>query len=178
MRVRDHIALSTAGAALLRPWLGRGALGLWAGSVLIDLDHYVWFCLRRRDWNPVSAVRFFNGADPPQDSTTRVLHRHEAALALLLLGLRQRWLLPVALGVISHVALDAHHQARMEEARGAALKRDDFSCQACGMRSPHISTHLRRQPWLLPSYGMEHLISLCGPCHEAAHAGRGDPAWN
>jgi hypothetical protein len=91
--------------------------------------------------------------------------------------LRQRWLLPLALGVISHVALDAHHRTRMQEARGAALKRDDFCCQACGMRSPDVGTHLLRQPWLLPSYGIEHLISLCGPCHEAAHAGGGDPAW-
>ena len=40
MRVRDHIALSTAGAVLVLPRLRGGALGLWAGSVLIDTDHY------------------------------------------------------------------------------------------------------------------------------------------
>ena len=48
MRVRDHIALSTAGAVLARPWLDSGALGLWAGGVMVDVDHYAWFCVRRR----------------------------------------------------------------------------------------------------------------------------------
>jgi hypothetical protein len=177
MRVRDHIALSTAGAALLRPWFRRGVVGLWAASVLIDVDHYAWFCLQQRAWNPFAAVRFFNGALAPQHAGTRVLHTPAAPLALLLLSVRQRRLLPAALGVSLHVALDAHHDARMGEARRAALERDDFTCQACGTRAAHVGTHLRRQPWLLPSYGPRHLISLCPECHEAAHARKLDVAW-
>jgi len=170
MRVRDHIALSTAGAGLLHPWLGRGAVGLWAGSVLIDVDHYAWFCLRQRRWNPLAAMRFFNEAHAPQHSATRVLHSPVAPLAVLLLGVRRRSLLPVALGMGLHVALDRRHEARMDEVRGAALERDDFSCQVCGTRAPHVGTHLRRQPWVLPSYGAQNLVSLCAPCHESAHA--------
>ena len=65
MRVRDHIALSTAGSALLSRWFGRGVISIWAGAVLIDVDHYVWFCLRERRLNPMSAVRYFNGAYTP-----------------------------------------------------------------------------------------------------------------
>jgi hypothetical protein len=170
MRVRDHIAFSTGGAVLLRRLLGRGALGLWAGSVLIDLDHYVWFGLRQHRWNPLAAARFFNEANPPQHSATRVLHSPVAPLAVLLLGVRRPPLLPVALGMGLHVALDAHHDARMNEARRAALERDDFSCQVCGTRAPPVDTHLRRQPWLLPSYRAQNLISLCPSCHEAEHA--------
>jgi hypothetical protein len=170
MRVRDHIALSTAGAALLHPWLGRGVLGLWAGSVLIDVDHYAWFCLRHRRCNPRAAVRFFNEAHPPQHSATKLLHSPVAPIAVLLLGARRGWLLPVALGMGMHVALDAHHEARMDEARGAALERDGFSCRACGTRAPHVRTHVRRQPWLLPSYEAENLVALCASCHEDAHA--------
>lgn len=76
MRVRDHVAVSTAGAALLSPWLGRGVLSPWASSILIDADHYLWFCLRQRRLNPVAAVRFFNGLirriiQPPASSTVR-----------------------------------------------------------------------------------------------------------
>jgi hypothetical protein len=176
MRVRDHIALSTAGAALLGPWVGRGVLGLWAGSVLIDADHYVWFCLRRRRLNPLAAVRFFNEARPPQRSATRVLHSRAALIAAFLLGARRRGLLPVALGMCLHVVLDAHHEVRMRKARVAALERDEFACQACGTRAPSVSTHLEQQPWLFPSYETRHLTSLCDPCHEAAHA-RGRGAW-
>jgi hypothetical protein len=178
MRVRDHIALSTAGAALLHPWLRRGAIGLWAGSILVDIDHYVWFCVREGRCNPVAAMRFFNEAHPPQHAVTRVLHSPVAPLAVLLMGTHRRALVPVALGMALHLGLDLRHELRMGEARAAAMERDDFSCQACGTRASHVGTHLRRQPWLLPSYDAQNLVSLCAPCHAAAHAReRGAGAW-
>jgi hypothetical protein len=155
---------------VLRPWLGRGAAGFWAGSVLIDVDHYAWFCLRQHCWSPVAAMRFFNEAHAPQHSATRVLHSPVAPIAVLALAAHRRWLLPVAVGMALHVVLDARHEARMDEARGAALERDGFSCQMCGARA-HVGTHLRRQPWLLPAYSEQDLISLCAPCHVSAHTG-------
>lgn len=177
MRVRDHIALSAAGAALWGPSAGR-ALGFVAGSVLIDADHYAWFCLRQRRLNPLAAVSFFNAADPPQHPATRVLHAPVTLLAVFLVGARRHRLLPVALGMGLHVALDAYHEARMNAARAAALERDEFSCQGCGTRAPHVRPHVRHQPWLLPSYRTQDLISLCGRCHEAAHAGGMEPvSW-
>jgi hypothetical protein len=178
MRVRDHLVLSAAGAALLRPWAGRSVLGLVAGGVLIDADHYAWFCLRQRSLSPVAAARFFNGARPPQHSGTRALHSPLMLLGVLLAGIHQRRLLPVALGMSLHVALDAHHRARMDKARAAALLRDRSSCQACGSQAPPVDTHIMRQPWLLPSYATGNLISLCRPCHEAAHQNaRGSRLW-
>jgi hypothetical protein len=171
MRVRDHIALSTAGVALARPTARDRALGFWAGSVLIDVDHYLWFCLRERSWKPTAAVRFFNEARPPQHSTTRVLHSPVAPLAFLVLGLRHRALTWVGLGMLLHIALDLQHEARMDRARAAALERDGFTCQVCGARAPDVGTHLHEQPWLLPSYEVENLVALCDSCHELAHSG-------
>jgi hypothetical protein len=153
-------------------------MGLWAGSVLIDLDHYLWFCVQQRRWNPLAAMRFFNEAHPPQDAATRVLHSPLAPLAFILLGVRRRALLPVALGMVLHVALDVHHEARMNEARAAAIERDNFSCQVCGTGEARVGTHLKQQPWLLPSYEPRNLVSLCTACHEAAHArGRWAGSW-
>lgn len=178
MRVRDHMVLSTAAAALLSRRVGRSVLGLWAGSVLIDADHYVWFCLRQRRLNPLAAIRFFNEADPPQHSTTRILHSPGALLAALLVGVRRRQVLPVALGMGLHVALDAFHRARMGAARAAALERDGFACQACGERAPHVFAHVWHQPRLMPSYATQNLISLCGGCHRVAHTrGTGSGLW-
>jgi 5-methylcytosine-specific restriction endonuclease McrA len=68
-----------------------------------------------------------------------------------------------------HVALDVRHETRMDEARGAALARDAFSCQACGARGPDVVGHLRSQPRLLPSYDPRNVVALCGRCHDAAH---------
>ena len=177
MRVRDHVLISTAGAVLAAPFVGPSAVGLWMGGVLIDADHYVWFCLRQRRLSPLAAVRFFNQADPPQHSATRALHSPPVLVAALLLGLRRRGLLPLALGMGLHVALDTYHRAHMDQARLVALARDGYSCQVCRTATPPIGVHTRRQPWLLPSYSAQDLISLCGQCHEAAHARTGSASW-
>ena len=170
MRVRDHVLISAAGAALAAPFIGRGALSLWAGGVLIDADHYAWFCLRQRCLSPAAAVHFFNQADPPQHAAVRALHAPAVLLFIFLLGLHQRRLLPAALGMGLHIGLDAHHEARMDRARSAALARDGYSCQGCGATDPLVAAHVWRQPRLLPSYRVHNLISLCGRCHTAAHA--------
>lgn len=181
MRVRDHVLLSAAAAALLGRWARAGALGVVAGGVLIDADHYAWYCLRHRRLSPAAAIRFFNEANPPQRSSTRVLHSPGMVLAALAAGLRWPRLVPVALGMGLHVALDAQHEARMRQVRAAALERDGFCCRACGSRGAlgaSTETHIRHQPWLLPSYAAHNVISLCPACHEAAHGrGREPAAW-
>lgn len=170
MRVRDHVLISAAAAGLAAPFLRRGALGLLAGGVLIDADHYAWFCLRQRRLSPLAAARFFGQADPPQHAATRALHAPAALLATALLGLRCGRLRPVVLGMILHAALDEHHTARMARARATALVRDGYSCRVCGPGTPASGTHLCRQPALLPSYRARNLVSLCAPCHQAAHS--------
>jgi hypothetical protein len=152
------------------PWRRRGALALWLGAVLMDVDHYLWFCLRERRVSALAAVRYFNEAHPPQHESTRTLHSPYAVSAMLVLGALRRPMMPVAVGMALHAALDIHHDARMERARAVALRRDGFACQACGLHGADLETHLRRQPRLLPSYSSRHHVALCGPCHEAAHA--------
>src|SRR6266581_8047519 len=127
------------------------------------------------DTDPLAmSSHFLNQADPPHNSATRALHSRAALLSVLLLGLRHRRLLPVALGMGLHVALDAYHRAQMERARSAAMARDGYSCQVCGAVS--VRAHVSRQPRLLPSYRAQNLISLCGRCHDAAHARLTGPA--
>ncbi len=170
MRVRDHVALSTAGAALLYPFVGRPVLGAWAASILIDMDHYLWFCWRERRLSPLAALSFFNQPDAPQHDATRVLHSPLAISLALLLGAGRKNIMPLAVGMAAHAAMDAYHEARLEKSRAAALRRDGFTCQACGARGPEVVAHLDSQPRLLPSYRAENLITLCTSCHRAAHA--------
>jgi hypothetical protein len=170
MRIRDHVALSTAGALVLRRWAGRGIAEAWAASILVDVDHYLWFSVRTRTVNPLSAVRYFNGPHPDNHPSTRILHSPIALYAAILLGARRRGTLKFALGMAAHVALDLYHEARVATARDAALRRDGFACQGCGARGPYIETHLQQQPLLLPSYRERNFVSLCPRCHEVAHA--------
>jgi hypothetical protein len=169
MRVRDHVVLSTAAALAARPWVGRSVLAPWLASILVDLDHYVWFAFHERTVNPLAATRYFNGAHPADHAATRALHSSLAVSCSLLLGVYRRGALKAALGLAAHVALDAGHEARVRTARDAALRRDGFTCRSCGAQGGQVETHLLRQPFLLPSYRPDDFVSLCPSCHEEAH---------
>jgi len=169
VRVRDHMLLSTGSATLLYPWLRRRVLVPWAASMLIDADHYLWFCLHKRTWNPMGAMRFFNQAEPPQHIGTRLFHHPGTLLLTLLLGVRYRWAVLIGLGLAFHTSLDTYHETRLNRLRPAVLRRDRHTCQQCGARGPGVVAHLAHQPKLLPSYRLEHFVSLCPRCHEQAH---------
>jgi hypothetical protein len=173
MRVHDHVVLSTAGAALLYPALGPEVLVPWAASLLVDVDHYLYYCVTARDLSLMRAVRFFGQAMPPQHIGTRLLHFPAALMALLALGFiwHAAWL--ILLGVAFHVTLDLYHAARLTLSRRATLRRDHRMCVKCGAAGPGIVAHLFRQPPLLPSYRLEHFASVCSACHERAHAMQG-----
>ncbi len=169
MRVRDHILLSSGGAAFLYPWLRDSVLVPWAASILIDVDHYLWFCVHERSVDLRKAVRYFNQAQPPQHAGARLLHHPAILLVLLMLSARWRWAALLLMGMTFHVGLDIYHSARLDRARAAALCRDCFTCQRCGIQGPGIVAHQWCQAWLLPSYRPDYLISLCAQCHEIAH---------
>ncbi len=173
MRVRDHLLLSTLAAAAIYQFMGRKTLTPWAASVLIDVDHYAWYVMDHRTLSLTDAVRFFNQAQPPQHAGTRRLHSVDVLLALLVASFWWRPLRLVLLGLLFHVALDAVHNVRIEKARRLTLERDQHTCRRCGARDDTVVAHVWRQPMLLPSYRLDCLVSLCGPCHELAHkAGR------
>ena len=169
MRVRDHVAVSTTAALLCGPAQRAFALGLWTGGVLIDADHYLWYCLRHRRLNPIEAVRYFNEGKSPGTSATKALHHPIALLALLLAGLRRPRIMPVLIGMGVHVGLDLFHEARMGAARNEAMIRDQFSCRECGAHTRDVTAHVARQPILLPSYRTENLVTLCRSCHQLSH---------
>lgn len=171
MRIRDHVILSSLGALALYPRLNKKVLVPWATSILLDGDHYVWFCIHERRLNPWEAMRFFGQAQPPHHRNTRRLHSIDVLLTLLALGYPWRGARLLLLGALFHVVLDVLHETRMSDARRNALRRDHYVCQWCGTQDGTIVAHLWRQPALLPSYRMEHFVSLCQACHEAAHKG-------
>lgn len=172
MRVRDHVALSSTAAALLYPRFGRSVLLPWAASIFIDVDHYLWFVIRHRRVNPVAAVRFFNDSKAPTHSATRPFHHPAVLLPLMVLAWRRRAIALPTMGLAFHVCLDTYHRLHLADAQVTALKRDKFACQVCGARNTDVVVHVWRQPRLLPSYRVEHFVTLCGACHTAAHSQR------
>jgi hypothetical protein len=169
MRVRDHVALSTATAALLYPLVGRSVLGAWVASIFIDVDHYLWFAAHNRRLDPVAAVRSFNDGLAPELPETRLLHHPAVLGTLMVLSSRRRAVLFPVLGMTFHAGLDIFHQARTKRAQAAALDRDGFTCRVCGAKDGVVA-HVWRQPRLLPSYRLEHFVTVCQDCHGIAHS--------
>lgn len=172
MRVQDHLVLSTLAAAALYPVLGRKVVVPWAASLLIDVDHYAWYTISRRSLNPLEAVRYFNQAQPEQHAGTRRLHSPDVLGALWLGGMLWKPLRLVFFGFLFHMSIDYAHSKWSAKARRLTLERDQSTCRLCGTADDTVVAHIWRQPRVMPSYRLEHLVSLCGPCHELAHAKR------
>jgi hypothetical protein len=172
VRVQDHLVLSSIAAAALYPVLGRKVVVPWAASLLIDVDHYAWYTLSRRTLNPIEAVRYFNQAQPEQHAGTRRLHSPDVLGALWLGGQLWKPLRLVFYGFLFHMSVDYAHSKWSAKARRLTLERDQGVCRRCGAADDTVVAHIWRQPKVLPSYRIEHLVSLCGPCHELAHARR------
>jgi hypothetical protein len=115
-------------------------------------------------------VRLYTQANAPQHPATRGLHHPAVALLLLLLSRRERAAALPLMGMAFHVGLDVYHRMHTAEAKTAALKRDHFTCQVCGAQRGDVVAHVWRQPRVLPSYELEHFVTVCDGCHEAAHA--------
>lgn len=173
MRVRDHVALSSALAALAYPRLRRAVLVPWAASILIDVDHYLWFLARHRRLSPAAAVDEFTSAAAPRHAATRSFHHPAVLLGLLLAGRRRRAVSLMVTGMAFHVGLDTYHRSRTVGAQATTLNRDKYRCRVCGVQNSAdvaVVAHLWRQPRLLPSYRPEHFVTVCTDCHSAAHA--------
>jgi hypothetical protein len=141
----------------------------WAASILIDVDHYLWFVARHKRLSPATAARAFNSAHAPTHAATRHLHNPAVILTLFLLARRRRMAVLTCAGMTFHVILDTYHRARVAHAQAASLNRDRRTCRVCTAKKPDVVAHVWRQPTLLPSYRLDHFVTLCGHCHESAH---------
>ena len=90
-------------------------------------------------------------------------------LTLLLLARRRRIAVLASAGMTFHIILDTYHRARMADAQAASLNRDRRTCRVCTAKKPDVVAHVWRQPTLLPSYRLDHFVTLCDHCHESAH---------
>ncbi|HEU5226239.1 MAG TPA: hypothetical protein VFU49_00400 [Ktedonobacteraceae bacterium] len=173
MRVQEHLKLSTVAAAVAFPWLKQDIWLPFAASILIDVDHYLWYAVTRRDLSLRAAVRYFGGAHPSSTSWARCLH-HPLALGCLLFLVvrwRSRFLWLVLAGLLFHVSLDFIHVDRMERLKQNLTAQAQGVCPACGECADAFELHtLRFSRNIFDRYNIVHFKVLCPQCHELAHA--------
>src|SRR5664279_6555947 len=111
MFIKQHILVGTL-AATAASWCAspQAGLAVFAGNVLIDADHYLWYALQFRDGSLKRARRFFEAKEADHYYCLCVLHTLEAiaiyvACALLLRG-TFFW---IATGCIMHMTSDIIH---------------------------------------------------------------------
>lgn len=53
MDIQYHVGFTALLAGLFFPIFGWKVIFLFVGGVLVDIDHYLWYVYKYRDWNPL-----------------------------------------------------------------------------------------------------------------------------
>ncbi|GHO92282.1 hypothetical protein KSF_023300 [Reticulibacter mediterranei] len=172
MRVREHLLLSTAAAAVAAPWLKKDTWIPFASSILIDVDHYLWYVISHRTLSLRDALTFFNQADPPQTASMKFMHQPLFLGLLLFLAarFRSRLLFLILAGLLFHVSLDAIHITQMSRLKRTLSEEAASVCGECNRFVDELQLHTHTVTNnLLDRYNPKHFVVLCPECHELAH---------
>lgn len=146
MKPSEHVAYGGAASLLILPAVGPQAALFFAGSVLIDVDHYIdyLYFARFRDWSPFSMLRF-HGRMAKHKRDPRLLaleafHTAEFFAAFLAAGLffRSAPLLLIFAGMAFHIALDLYRLMQQGAVRVRALSFFEYAVRASRMRRQGI----------------------------------------
>jgi hypothetical protein len=111
-----HAAYGAVASLLAAPWLRQRALALWAGSVVIDVDHYLWYAVNLHDLSLPNAYRYFRrvrDGETVRDGDARPLHGPINLGWMALLAWRWPAFRPVFYGIALHSLLDAYAEHRL-----------------------------------------------------------------
>jgi hypothetical protein len=111
MTLTQHLALTGLAAAVLTPVLGGEEIVLFAiGAVLIDVDHYFLYILRRRSLSIPGMFRYYRELQPIQHTVPYVglciFHTVDFFVLLGLLAQFHPLLWPLLAGCLYHLFID------------------------------------------------------------------------
>lgn len=176
MRGHDHPALPTAAAVALYPFLRRTALTPWAANLLRDVDHFAWYCITRRSFSYIDAVRFIKLPQPPQRIGIRYRYSLQAPVAPgLARSWRRTWWRGLRLTVVGLLLQVGLYMLRL--LHGLRKTRSAMRSWS-GVTRPASYARRRTNQWshtsgvgweLLPSYSAGALAIRCGAGYTKAH---------
>jgi hypothetical protein len=111
MTLKQHLAYTGAAAAALTPFLGGEHIALFAiGAVLIDVDHYLLYIQRRRNFSVTGMFRYFRELQTVQSTIPYVglclFHTIDFFILLGVLAISYPLFFPLLTGCLYHFCLD------------------------------------------------------------------------
>ncbi|MFH1889137.1 MAG: hypothetical protein ABH806_03505 [Candidatus Omnitrophota bacterium] len=122
MLIKQHIIVGTLVAAAVSWYVSpKAGISVLAAGALMDVDHYLWYTIKFKDWSLRRAMRFFEAKEVDNYYCLCVLHTVEAIAVYIACALLMRgtifW---ISVGCIIHMALDVADSIR---GRGLLLRK-------------------------------------------------------
>ena len=174
MRIQEHLKLSSVASLVALPWLKRDIWIPFTSSILIDVDHYLWYAATHRSLSLREAVRYFRQAQPTRRPEAKLFHHPIILGTLALLASVTRWrvLWLILAGMLFHVSLDAIHNTEFARIQQTLVHNAQGRCPECGQQSDALELHTARvSKNFFTVYSSGNYIPLCHTCHERAHQG-------
>lgn len=112
MYVDRHIIYGIIFSFFLFPLFSWYSITIFIASVLIDIDHYIFYIFRTGKTGIIGSIRYFI-ENRPKD--TMLLHTFELLFLILILSFFEKTFLYIFLGFGSHIFLDLIDMIRKED---------------------------------------------------------------
>ena len=98
MNLKYHFIVSLAISLFLFPFFGCGSFLVMVGGFLIDIDHYIWYILRYRDFNIKNAYKRNKNHDT---KVLNIFHQVDVIALFIILSflLASCWRLPFLVSI-------------------------------------------------------------------------------
>jgi len=114
MRVKIHLIASIVLAFLIFPYFKWASFFVIVGGVLIDIDHYFIYVLKKRKYSLTDAMYYFSRKYPLKNLKKDyfIFHNIELVIILVLLGYFSDLFFLTGLGLGVHLIMDYIHDKR------------------------------------------------------------------
>lgn len=111
MEPGTHFIISTIAAIVLFPFYKWLVLLIILGGVLVDIDHYLYYVVKFKDYNLKKAIKFYRKITLKKDvklygEVIRIFHTIEFLIVVLIGAFFSKYLLLIAIGSCIHVLMD------------------------------------------------------------------------
>ena len=104
MNLSVHFLASLVIVGFLFPFYKFWSLAFLIGSFFIDVDHYIWYALKKREFSLKNAYRYHK--DKKDNDKLHIFHVWEFWLVMFILAFLHPFFMLISLGLYFHLIMD------------------------------------------------------------------------